>query len=152
MMKILAAVDRSEFADAVLDITRRIAAPGGSKVLLLHVAPRKPDILGHQVYRKVVKDPVPEDLRDRRELLDRMAALLADSGIDHDTLMVRGEPVGSILEEAGRWGADLIILGSHGRGMLYRKLLGSVSEGVLREGEHSVLVVRAPNVTKQDTD
>lgn len=140
-MKIVAAVDRSQFADRVLSLVKSIAAAEASEVLLLNVAPREADILGQQLTRKVIKDPVPEELRDRRELLDRLAGELEASGIACSTLLLRGLPAKTILAEAVRWSADLIVIGSQGRGMLYRKFLGSVSEAVLSARRFPVLVV-----------
>ncbi len=49
---------------------------------------------------------------------------------------------GAIVEEARRWGADLIVVGTHGRRGLDRLLLGSVAEGVARMSPVSVLLVR----------
>jgi len=48
----------------------------------------------------------------------------------------------AIVEEARRWGADLIVTGTHGRRGLDRLLLGSVAEGVARASPVSVLLVR----------
>ena len=140
-MKILAAVDRSEFAERVLDMVRRVAVAGETEVLLLNVAPREADLLGHQLTRKEIRDPVPEALMDRRELLDRLAADLGSAGIACTTLLLRGLPAKTILSEAVRWSPDLIVIGSQGRGMLYRRLLGSVSEEIVAARRFPVLVV-----------
>ena len=142
-MKIVAAVDRSAFSDKVADMVTRIARRG-SKVLLLHVAPREPDFLGKQIRRKVITDPVPEELRDRKELLDRLAAGFRERRIKCETLMVRGEPAPTIVAEANRWGADLVVVGSHGRGKLFRKVMGSVCESVLDSLTLPILVTRSP--------
>ncbi len=142
-MKILTAVDRSVISDKVVAMTIEISEPGAGKVLLINVAPRESDVLGQQVRRKVVTNPVPEELADRRELLDRHAATLQAAGIDCDTLLIRGLPGPTLNREAKRWGPDLIIMGSHGRGALYRKFLGSVSEAVLTERRFPVLIVPA---------
>jgi nucleotide-binding universal stress UspA family protein len=47
-----------------------------------------------------------------------------------------------IVEEAQRWGADLIVVGTHGRRGLEGIWLGSVAEGVARTAPVSVLLVR----------
>lgn len=140
-MRIVAAVDRSEFADLVVGMVRRLAAAESTEVLLLHIAPREADMLGRQLSRKVMGDPVPEELRDRRELLDRLAGELETSGIRCSTLLLRDLPAKAIIREASRWSADLIVVGSQGRGMLYRQVLGSVSEEVLAARRFPVLVV-----------
>jgi nucleotide-binding universal stress UspA family protein len=134
-------VDVSEFADRVHDMVRRLAVAGKTEVLLVNVAPREPDLLGQQLTRKEVSAPVPKALTDRRELLDRLAAEIGADGISCSTLLLRGLPAKSILTEAVRWSADLIVVGSHGRGMLYRRFLGSVSEEVLASRRFPVLVV-----------
>lgn len=143
-MKILAAVDRSPFADLVVDMTRRVAASEPSTVLLLSVAPREPDLLGKQLRRKVITEPVPDELADRQRALDRFAAVLRSAGIDCETLMIRGEPAATIHHEAKQWGADLVVIGSHGRGLLQRRILGSVSEAIMSRAELPALIAFAP--------
>jgi nucleotide-binding universal stress UspA family protein len=61
---------------------------------------------------------------------------------DLSTAIVSGPPKQAIVEEARRWGADVIVLGSHGYGFWSRALVGSVSDAVLREAPCSVLIVR----------
>jgi nucleotide-binding universal stress UspA family protein len=56
--------------------------------------------------------------------------------------MPAGEPRGVILDTAKTWGADLIVLGSHGRRGLDRLLLCSVSEAVAIHARCSVEVIR----------
>jgi nucleotide-binding universal stress UspA family protein len=52
-----------------------------------------------------------------------------------------GDPATRILDEAGEWKADLVVVGTHGRRGLPRLLLGSVAETILRRAEVSVLVI-----------
>jgi nucleotide-binding universal stress UspA family protein len=148
-MKILAAVDRSDTSRAVLDMTLEIAGGTGAEVLLVNVAPRDPDVFGRQVTRKVITEPVPEELLDRLELLDVHSAELTEAGIQCETLLIRGDPGRTLLREADRWGANLIIMGSHGRGAIYRKLMGSVSHAVMLDRRFPVLVVPAPGHAKE---
>lgn len=147
-MKILAAVDRSDISRAVLAMTMEIAGATSAEVLLVNVAPRDPDVFGHQVTRKIITDPVPEELLDRRELLDSYSAELVEAGIQCDTLLIRGNAGRTLLREAESWEANLIIMGSHGRGALYRKLMGSVSEAVMEGRRFPVLVVPAAGPDK----
>jgi len=128
--------------------TARIADADAS-VLLINVAPREPDVFGRQLKRKVVVDPVPEALQDRRALLDRLATVPRNDSIKCETLLIRGDPAPVIVHEAKRWGAELVIMGAHGRGKLYQKLIGSVSEGVLRSRQFPVLVIPKPKAEKE---
>ena len=56
--------------------------------------------------------------------------------------IVAGKPERVIVEEAEKWGADLIIVGSHGAGFLERSFIGSVSDTVVHHAPCSVLVVK----------
>lgn len=54
-----------------------------------------------------------------------------------------GTPGPEIVKTAAEWPADLIVIGSHGRGGVSRALLGSVAEYVMRHAACPVLVIRA---------
>lgn len=60
----------------------------------------------------------------------------------HEFLQV-GRPATEIVKAAQEWPADLIVIGSHGRGGVTHVLIGSVAEGVMRHAHCPVLVVRA---------
>jgi nucleotide-binding universal stress UspA family protein len=64
-----------------------------------------------------------------------------------DTALLQGPTVDSILEHCKACSADLIVVGSHGRGGLSRLLIGSVAEGIIRNAEVPVMVVRQVPVT-----
>ena len=59
-------------------------------------------------------------------------------------MIVEGRPAEMILQAAIGWKADLIVVGSHGRGGLKRLALGSIAELVMRHAPCPVLVVRTP--------
>jgi nucleotide-binding universal stress UspA family protein len=64
-------------------------------------------------------------------------------------VVLSGNAKEAILEEAQKWGADLIVVGSHGRRGIKRFLLGSVSEAVAMNAHCSVVVVRAPALSSK---
>ena len=66
------------------------------------------------------------------------------------TVVIEGSPKSVILEEADAFGADLIIVGSHGYGMIERFLLGSVSHAVALHAKCSVEIVRSPKTRKSE--
>jgi nucleotide-binding universal stress UspA family protein len=88
---------------------------------------------------KKANDTVAEAEAEIRKHLPDLAALT--------TAVVKGAPKQAIVEEAENWGADLIIMGSHGYGFWQRALLGSVSNSVVHHAPCSVLVVRPPQET-----
>ncbi|HXG27175.1 MAG TPA: universal stress protein [Candidatus Binatia bacterium] len=65
------------------------------------------------------------------------------AGVKMAFMVWEGEPGPSIVEAAEAEGADLVVVGSHGRNRVERFVLGSVSDHVVRNAHCPVLIVRA---------
>jgi len=91
---------------------------------------------------------VLETLRlDGQEVLRKAEASLKEHGLAVETELVEnvgGGPARIIVKDAETWGADLIVLGTHGRRGLKRLVMGSDAEEVIRMTPVPVLLVRAP--------
>jgi nucleotide-binding universal stress UspA family protein len=143
MKSLLVAIDFSEATDRVLACATLRARARGARVRLVHVAPPEPDFVGYEPDSRAMRDTLAAELRRAHREVQRRADALRDEGVAAKALLVQGATVEKILEESERAGADLVVLGSHGRGALGRALLGSVSEGVLHRSRTPVLVVPA---------
>ena len=135
---IVVAIDGSEHSDRALDCARSLAGRLGSTLRLVHAFPHTSDLLGYEDY---------ESLIARREiagqtLLDRAREKLAGSGAEIHEELLEGPAAEAILRVAEARHADLIVMGSRGRGDLRGMLLGSVSHKVLQSATCPVLVVR----------
>lgn len=75
-----------------------------------------------------------------RKALAEAARLAGEAGVTHRESLIEGHPVEAILQLSQNH--DLVIMGSHGRGVLDRLLLGSVAEGVVHRSHVPVLIVR----------
>jgi nucleotide-binding universal stress UspA family protein len=86
--------------------------------------------------------------RDAPALVEAAADLIRDANanIRVSTNIIEGVPKDAIVEEARNWGADLIVLGSHGYGRVRRVVLGSVAGAVVATAPCSVQVVRAKHL------
>ncbi|MGD9634786.1 MAG: universal stress protein [Pirellulales bacterium] len=146
MSNILAAVDLSSVSDAVLREAESFARATSARLTLLHVvAPNTEEFVGYEAGPPAaVKSRTEKFGHEYAELEQRVAALRA-AGIDADSLLVEGSTVETILKEADRLDARLIILGSHGHGMLHQALVGSTSAGVIKHSDRPVLVVPDPH-------
>jgi len=58
-------------------------------------------------------------------------------------LLLQGATIATVLTEADRLEANLLVIGSHGHGAVYDLLVGSVSEGLVRRSKRPMLVVPA---------
>ncbi|MFB6117889.1 universal stress protein [Halosegnis sp.] len=88
---------------------------------------------------------VAEMLREEGESsLASAAETVTDAhpSLEVERTMLEGTPAGEVVRYADRSEADLICMGTHGRGGLNRLLLGSVAERVVRASEVPVLTVR----------
>jgi nucleotide-binding universal stress UspA family protein len=79
---------------------------------------------------------------DAREIEAQAIEKYTDPGLNIESVVVEGYPSDAIIDTAKKKGADLIVMGSHGRSGLKRLWLGSVAESVVREAPVPVLIVR----------
>jgi nucleotide-binding universal stress UspA family protein len=88
---------------------------------------------------------VVHQLEDQaKQLTSQAADRIGRSGLTVETAVRQGDPRTVIVDEAAEWGANLIVMGSHGRTGLKRFLLGSVAQAVVGHAPCSVEVVRHP--------
>jgi nucleotide-binding universal stress UspA family protein len=144
-MKILLALDESKFSEAVVQTLITQVPPKGSEVRVLHVIEPLPAVYGGAEWGYVMDwSAVTKEQRKSAEaLIERAAKTLRGAGFQVSAAIEEGTPKAVILDEAAKWPADLILVGSHGRRVLDRFLLGSVSEAVARHAPCSVQIVRA---------
>lgn len=143
MKNILAAIDFSTVTADVVEQAARLAQGFGAALWLVHVAPPDPDFVGYDAGPPNVRDQVAHEMRDTHRRVQDEADRLRGKSIDATALQVQGPTAETILREAERLRADVIVLGSHGHGALHRALLGSISEGVLHRANCPVLIVPA---------
>jgi len=91
-------------------------------------------------------DQLEKGRKHAPEIVKGAAAQIRRPGITVTTQVLEGSPKQLIVEEAERFGADLIVLGTHGHGPAGRFLLGSVAHAVVLHAPCSVEVVRARGV------
>lgn len=143
METLLVPVDFSAVTERVIERAVALARACSSELHLLHVAAPEPDFVGYEPGPPSARDAVAAELRTEHRRLQDLAEGLRVGGLRVRAHLARGSTVETILAEARETRADLIVMGSHGRGPIGRALLGSVSEGVLRGAACPVLVVPA---------
>ena len=139
--KILCPVDFSETSRRALETAVDLAARLDAKVRVIHVYQWPASALPNGVLE--TPDDFEAVLEERLgKQLDAFVGESAVEGADLTTNICEGVPYAEITAVAEEMGADLIVIGTHGRTGLAHFLLGSVAERVLRTSEIPVLTVR----------
>ena len=146
-MKILVGTDGSNCSEKALHAVASRPWPAETLVRVISVRESMvPAAAMPQAFDPVLMDEVIERERRRSEdALARARQTLSSAGLklcdSSETLL--GDPRTVLLDEAKSWGADLVVVGSHGLHGLDRVLLGSVSEAVAMHAHCSVEVIRS---------
>jgi nucleotide-binding universal stress UspA family protein len=138
--RILVAVDASKQSEWAVQLAGALADATGAKVALVHayrvdagyspeLAPPIEDVL------EELKEAGGKILRQRRGLLPAAVETEAQE------FLSEGEAARQIVRAAEAWHADLIVMGTHGRGRLSQFLVGSTAEAVIRMSRCPVLSV-----------
>ncbi|MEO6917743.1 MAG: universal stress protein [Collimonas sp.] len=146
--KILLAIDGSPTSDKVLTEVANVAAPGATvRVMYVVEDPINsfPGFYGEYYDVGLVREAL---LAEGRKLLAEAKIRLRAQGFDVQTSLIDLRQLGgdipeAIKAESDAWGADLTILGTHGRRGMRRLLLGSVAEHFVRISTGPVLLVRS---------
>jgi len=143
---VLIAVDGSESSEAAIDEAARIPWPAGSQILILGVAEMPSTIMAgplvmpgtyYQEWEKALVDQAEANVLSARERFN------AQTGAGEvSTRVIRGNTKEAIIDEAAKFGADLIMIGTHGYSTIERMWLGSVSRAVSTHASCSVEIVR----------
>jgi nucleotide-binding universal stress UspA family protein len=146
--RILVAVDDSKPAEGALREALELAKIASAELRVIHA------VESPYAYPESWYTEVREDLESLRRVwrqaglrvLERAEALARQAGLAVETALIEldGRRVsGVIVDDAARWHADLVVVGTHGRHGVEHLLLGSVAEAVARAAATSVLLVRA---------
>lgn len=156
-MKILLATDGSAFSDAAIDEIARRPWPEGSELKILFAAePFMPPVTETWVVPSDYYEEIERAADEQaREVVNKAADRLRSATGERLPItadITYGNARQAILNAAEAWGADLIVVGSHGRTGITRFLLGSVSQSIASHAKCSVEIVRAQNKAEANTD
>lgn len=153
-MRILLPVDGSEFSKAAIAEVARRPWPQGSEVRIIAVE-ESPVFVGVEPWAAA---PLYLEQLEAAVRQSAMTAIenavtqlkTAQTSLRITTAAIKGSPTEVIVDEAERWRADLIVIGSRGLGAWRRMMLGSVSNAVLHHAKCSVEIVRKPHINDKE--
>lgn len=150
-MKILLAVDGSTYSDEAITAVAQRPWPRDTEIKVV-TAVEMPTVIGMEPWATSPDYFEQLEMAIRgaaKEVIDGALQKLKanpDKTLKVGSEIIQGPPRQVIVEEADRWNADLIVMGSRGLGAWNRLLLGSVSSGVIHHAKCSVEVVRQRHI------
>lgn len=144
--QLLVPVDGSPASAKALEAAIGLARLDGGRLRLLHVIDELAHVNGFETPRAYREDLVPRMRAEGEGLLARMRSLVWGKGVACDSVLIESGPerlCEQVAEQARRFHADMIVLGSQGRRGMDRLLMGSDAEQIVRHAPVPVLVVKA---------
>jgi len=143
-MRILLAIDDSNFSEAAIEAVTEQARPHGTEVRVLHVVESLPLLVARELggHEPALESALEFQKQHAEPVVAKAAEVLRARGLKVTAALEMGDPKSKILDVTEEWRADLIVLGSHERKGLNRFLMGSVSDAVARHACCSVEIVR----------
>jgi nucleotide-binding universal stress UspA family protein len=138
--KILFPTDFSHTGDAALAMATSLARDSGAKLLIVHVQEPPMAYGGGELYYGV-PNPAIEDLEKMLH-----AVKPSDPEVPYEHRLLTGDPASAIVRLADEEQVDMIVMGTHGRTGLYRLLMGSVAEAIVRRAKCPVLTFKGSRV------
>jgi len=147
MKTIVVAVDFSNATPGVLAMAGELAKAFGARLHLFHVVEPEPSYTAYGFTPD--EFPALHAYQDeaKRRAVTQLDALLAKVQVDLPDAtcqIAEGSPLHAVLDYVKECGADFVVLGSHGHGVIASLLLGSVAEGMVRKASVPTLIVPAP--------
>jgi len=133
---ILLPTDFSSASDAALPHATALARQNGARLLIVHVEEPPLAYGGGELYYGL---PEPSSERILKMLEDVKPS---DPSVPYTHRLTMGDPAGEVVRIAEDEGAEMIIIGTHGRTGMTRLLMGSVAEAIVRRAPCPVLVYR----------
>ena len=140
-MKVLAALDLDRTTPDVLRETRLWTRRLGAELFLIHVAEPDPDFIGYGAGPESVRLAVAHKFTRAHQRIEALSVELRKEGLDATALLLQGATAETILREADRLSADVVLMGTRARGAVRELFVGSVSKEVLRRSTRPVLLI-----------
>jgi nucleotide-binding universal stress UspA family protein len=140
MHRILVAVDGSEAARHAVRLAAEVGAPLGASLTLAHVVDAVPVLPGDEAESLATQEEAQVLLG--RELLEGLLAHVRRPGLAVQGQLLHGAPAQTLARLAKEERYDLVVVGSKGRNVLSRMLVGSVTDHLVQACEAPVLVAR----------
>jgi nucleotide-binding universal stress UspA family protein len=150
MKSMIVPVDFSESTEYILEEAVYYAKATQSKVYLLHVASLDLGFVIGDIGFQYLPELEEAGMKEETNELVKYEKLLKKEEIEVEIIIKQGTPADVILKEAEAKNTNLIVMGSHGRGVILEVILGSVSKNVIKKAKVPVLIVPPKKYQKEN--
>lgn len=141
--QLLVAVDFSDTSIKALQVARDIGTRLNSRLNIVHFVPMRITNMGMEGGVNYIEEMHQSELEEARVKLDGFVKDHTSADDEVEQHLCSGEPATEVNAKATELGADMIIIGTHGRTGLKHLLIGSVAESILKAADVPVLCVRS---------
>lgn len=127
---IMVPTDGSEYSERAADVAINLAAKIGAEVVAIHIIDDK------LIYPYEVLE------EEGKEALNKVQEMGKEKNVTVDEILIVGSPTHDMAKITKKSGADLVVIGTHGKTGLEKFLLGSVAENALKKVDIPVLLVK----------
>ena len=139
---ILFATDFSESSDHAFQYAFELATQFSSKLVLIHVINEPVDLRGFYVPH-ISFDKLEEEIEQgAQKMMEKFCRTHVGDYSNYESFVVPGIPFDEVIKKSEEVGADLIVMGTHGRTGLDHVLFGSTAEKVVRKSPVPVMTIR----------
>lgn len=143
MQTILAAIAHDSLRESVFNSACALATRFSSKLWILEVTPPDPDFIGLDSGPQSVRDSLAKDLAQKHRDVQQLADQARLLGVDAHALLIKGPTGDTLLAEAAKLEADLIVIGNSHHTWLHHLVQGSATDSLVRNSPIPLLLIPA---------
>ncbi|MBE7640996.1 MULTISPECIES: universal stress protein [Salegentibacter] len=138
---ILVAIDFNDAVGELMAYAESIAMKFKAKIWVVHVAAPDPDFVGYSTGPQYIRDMRADELKTEHKELQEICKMFISEKIPSEALLIQGSTVETVLEEAKKLKADMLIVGTHKHSFFYNLFAESVSVELFKNAEIPVFAV-----------
>lgn len=133
-------IEATTISSPVVERTIQLAAAFSSRTHIIHIVPPAREPI-YNFDRDVFQAEIISGLREKQSYLEKVAAQMRTATIDVTPLLERGPIIKTIIREADRLSADLVIIGRDKQGPLFKALMDHTDKGLLAKSNCPIMFV-----------
>ena len=141
MKNILVGIDFKENTQNLIDQAIVLAEKFQSKIWLLHAVAPEPDFVGYGVGPQSIRDFRADELKNENKMLSQYVDEIKEQKIEAEAMFLMGATTDVLLDTAVKLNVDLVVVGHHQHGFMYKIIFGDTAEEVVKKANIPVLIV-----------